>query len=327
MDNSLTSINKGWVYTTMKNKFDGKSDEYTLKATLEAVDAFTNSQIMQKLSAKHGAVLNMDPLTHDSTQFATIHDGIEKLTTKARADRLSDIITRTFGLFDEDMTELGAKKSELLAKDNVKNYKYKHHIWRAGWYSVEYDNIFAVINHVLYMTRIVVDKNTRSCSAEYIKEEVDKEYKVKVDGYIETRLCGWTKGAYAKYLKAEMLGDGKKEVIKEFNFQDDWSISDMLDWERKVTKDILDREKKFETANMKDVREQIKGIVKSFHDYAKLDPGNAKLYAEEIKRCIKYTAFLCSRVDEFLDATFYAFNTQRDEIHKVLKGLLEYNGD
>ena len=311
----------------MKNRFDGKSDSYILKATLEAVDAFTSSQLMKQISTKHGAVLNMDSITHDSTQFSIIHDGIEKLTSKARADKFSDILTRTFGLFDEEMTELGAKKSELLAKDNVKNYKYKHHIWNAGWYSVEYDNIFEVINHVLYMTRIVVDKNTRSCSAQFIKEAVDKEYKEKVDGYIETRLCGWTAGAYGKYLKGVMLGDGKKEVVKEFNFQDDWSISDMLDWERHVTKDILERNKKLETADIKDVREKIKNIIKSFHDYAKYDPGNAKIYGAEIKRCIKYTSFLCSRLDEFLDATFYGLSTQREEIHKVLKGLLDYNGD
>ena len=326
MDNGLTNTSKGW-YIPMKNIFDGKSNAYTLKATLEAVDAFTDSQVMQQISATNGAILNLDPLVHDSSQMAKIHDGIEKLTTKARADRLSDIITRTFGLFDEEMTELGAKKSELLAKDNVKNYKYKHHIWRAGWYSVEYDNIFAVINHVLYMTRIVVDKNSRSCSAKFIQEEVDKEYKAKIDGYIETRLCGWTNGAYAKYLKACMLGDCKKEVVKEFNFQDDWSISDMLDWERKVTKEILDRNKKLEVADLKDMRAQIKDIIKKFHDYAKLDPGNAKIYGAEIKRCIKYTTFLCGRLDEFLDATFYSLQTQRDEIHKVLKGLLEYNGD
>jgi hypothetical protein len=124
-----------------------------------------------------------------------------------------------------------------------------------------------------------------------------------------------------------MLGDGKKEVIKEFNFQDDWSVSDMLDWEQKITKDALESNKKVDLAVVKDNREKLKKIMKDFHDMASTDKGNAKLYADEIKRCVKYTTYLTMRLDEFMNATYRCMTIQRDEIHKVLKGLLEYNGD
>ena len=319
-------ISKGW-YTTMTNMFEGKSDAYALKCCLEAVDAFADSMIMKQLAHDKGAILTMDFGTHEAKQFAIMHDALDKLSSRASANKFKDLMTRTFGVFDDEMTELNAKKSDLLAKDGVKNYTYKHHIWNAGWYGVELDNIYNLINHILYMTRVVVDKNTRETSAAYVKEEVDKEYKANIDGYIETRLCGWGNGAYEKYLLAHMLGDGKKEVIKEFNFQDDWSISDMLDWEQKITKDVIENGKKMEMAQVKDVREQLKKIIKDFHDYASADKANAKLYAAEIKRCIKYTTFLCMRMEEFMNATFKGFTVQREEIHKVLKGLLDYNGD
>lgn len=312
----------------MKNMFDNKTDEYTLKAILEAVDAFTDSMIMKQISGEKGAILNMDYGSHEFQQFATIHDGIDRLVvSRARADSFKDIITRTFGLFDSEMTELNAKRSDLLAKDNVKNYTYKHHLWHSGWYGVEYDNIIAVIEDVLYFTRLVIDKRTRKCSAEYMKELVDQEYKRKIDGYIETRLCGWKKDAYKSYMRAVMLGDGHKEVVKEFNFQDDWSISDMLDWEQRMTKDMLDHTKKIEHSTSKDITNNIKKIISDFNTIAKTDKEHAKLYADEIKRAIKYSSFLMSRLDEFLDATFYCLNTQREEVHKVLKGLLEYSGD
>jgi hypothetical protein len=311
----------------MKNMFDGKSDAYALKACLEAIDAFADSMLKQQIAADKGAVLNMNFDVDKANNFAIMYDSIEKISTKARADRFKDMITRTIGLFDEEMTELNAKKSDLLAKDNVQHYTYKHHIWRAAWYSVEIDNIYAVLNHVLDLTQFVVHKEGRTCSAAYAKEIVDKEYKSKVDGYIETRLCGWAKGAYEKYLTVNMLGDGKKEVIKEFNFQDDWSVSDMLDWEQKITKDALESNKKVDLAVVKDNREKLKKIMKDFHDMASTDKGNAKLYADEIKRCVKYTTYLTMRLDEFMNATYRCMTIQRDEIHKVLKGLLEYNGD
>lgn len=311
----------------MANMFDGKSDDYALKCCMEAIDAFADSMIMKQLAHDKGAILNMDFGAHEAKQFSIMHDAVDKLSSRASANKFKDHLTRTFGVFDDDLTELNAKKSELLAKDGVKNYTYKHHIWHAGWYGVEIDNIYTLINNILNMTRVVVDKNVRNTSAAYIKERVDEEYKSKVDGYIETRLCGWAKGAYEKYLLAHMLGDGNKEVVKEFNFQDDWSISDMLDWEQKMTKDVIDNGRKIETAQVKDVREQLKGIIKRFHDYANADKANAKIYAAEIKRCIKYTTYLCMRMDEFVNATFKGFTVQRDEIHKVLKGLLEYQGD
>ena len=310
----------------MKNMFENKSYEYTRDAVLEAVDAFANTMLMQQIAADKGKIAIGDPLG-TAKQFSIIDDGIERLSSKARANSFKDIITRTFGLFDSDMTELNAKRSDLLAKDHVKNYTYKHHIWRAGWYSVEYDNIFFLINQVLNVTRNVVDKNTRDCSAQYIKERADEYYKAKVDGYIETRLCGWKKGAYANFLRINMLGDGKKEVVREFNFQDDWSITDMLNWEQKITKDLLDHGKKIDEANIKDIRSQLKEIIKRFHDYASTDKENAKIYAAEIKRCIKYTTLLVSKLDEFIEETYSCMQVQRGEIHKVLNGLLEYHGD
>lgn len=312
----------------MKNMYTGKTEEYTLKATLEAVDAFADSMLMKQISGEKGAILNIDYGTHEFKQFASIHDGIDRLVvSKARANTFKDIITRTFGLFDSEMTELNAKRSDLLAKDNVKHYTYKHHLWHAGWYGVEYDNIIAVIEDVLYFTRLVIDKRTRRCSAEYMQDLVSQEYKRKIDGYIETRLCGWAKGAYGKYMRAVMLGDGNKEIVREFNFQDDWSISDMLDWEQRITKDVLEHGKKIEQATSKDISGKIKDIISDFNTIAKADKQNAKIYAAEIKRAIKYSAFLMSRLDELIDATFYSMGVERDEIHKVLNGLLEYNGD
>jgi glutamate dehydrogenase (NADP+) len=77
----------------------------------------------------------------------------------------------------------------------------------------------------------------------------------------------------------------------------------------------------------KEVDEKLKKIMKDFHDMASTDKGNAKLYADEIKRCVKYTTYLTMRLDEFMNATYRCMTIQRDEIHKVLKGLLEYNGD
>lgn len=311
----------------MKNIFDNRSDAYALKACLEAIDAFADSMFQKQIAADKGVVLNLGTNAGEAGKFAIMHDAIDKIGSKARADRFKDIITRTFGLFDEEMTELNAKKSDLLAKDGVKHYTYKHHIWHAGWYGAEHENLVNAINYVLDMTRYVVDKQSRETSASYAKEEVDKEYKATIDGFIETRLCGWGKGAYEKYLLANMLGDGKKEIIKEFNFQDDWSISDMLDWEQKVTKDFIASGKKIDEAGAKDIRNQLKDIIKRFHDYANADKANAKIYAEEIKRCIKYTTFFCMRLDEFVSATYKGLSVQREEIHKVLKGLLDYNGD
>ena len=311
----------------MKNMFEDKSDAYALSACLEAIDAFADSMFKKQLATDKGVVLSLTQYNGTAGNFVVMHDAIEKIGSKARADRFKDIITRTFGLFDEEMTELNCQKSNLLAKDNVKNYTYKHHLWNAGWYGAEVENIYNAINYVLDMTRYVVDKQVRDTSAQYAKEEIDQEYKAKIDGYIETRLCGWSKGAYEKFLLAHMLGDGKKEVIKEFNFQDDWSISDMLDWEQKVTKDFIASSKKVEEASVKDARNQLKDIIKRFHDYASTDKANAKIYAAEIKRCIKYTTFFCMRLDEFCNATFKAMSTQREEIHKVLQGLLDYNGD
>lgn len=311
----------------MKNMFESKSDAYTLNAVLEAVDEITNKLFAGELAKDRGVVLNMDLAADDTKQFSIIHDGIDKLATKSRADTFKDIMTRTFGLFDSDMTELNAKRSDLLAKDHVKNYTYKRHYWNAGWYSVEYDNIFAVTNHILTCTRFVIDKNRRSCSAQYAKEIADKEYKAKIDGYIETRLCGWTKGAYSNFLKVHMIGDGKKIVMREMNFQDDWSISDMLDWEQKISKDFLDYWKKMRVASVKDVREQLKKIISDFNAIAKADKANAKIYANEIKRCIKYTTYMMMRLDEFVSATFDCLELQHDEIHKVLEGLLKYEGD
>ena len=311
----------------MKNMFDGKTNEDALKACMEAVDAFADSIIMKQLAKDKGVIPDMNFDSNEAIQFSIMNDAIDKIANKSRANTYKDIITRIFGLFDSEMTELNAKKSELLRKDHVKNYRYKHHLWHAGWYVSEYNNIIHLIGYVLGLTRVVVDKSARNTSAKYMKEIADQEYKAKIDGYIETRLAGWGKGAYDKYLRAYMLGDGTKEVVREFNFQDDWSISDMLRWEQNMTKDALDQCKKLDIARVKDINEQIKDFIKKYHEYAKADKANAKIYAAEIKRCVKYTSFLVGRLDEFFSATYYAFNTERNEIHAVLKGLLDYQGD
>ena len=311
----------------MKNMFENKSDEYVLEAVNKAVDAFTGSILSNDISRDRGFVMANDFSNTSIQSIATISDGMDKIISKARANTITDIITRTIGLFDSDMTELGAKRSDLLHKDNVKNYTYKHHIWKAAFFTIEFQNLITMINNVLYCTRIVVDKQARNCSAAAAKEWADDAYKNVIDGYIETKICGWAKGAYEKDLRVWMLGDGKKEVIKDFNFQDDWSISDMLKWESNVRKEVLDNDKKYQEATVKDFSEQVKKIVKSFNDIAKADKANAKIYANEIKRCIKYTNLFLDKMNEFNKATYYCLNVQREEIHKVLKGLLEYNGD
>lgn len=311
----------------MKNMFENKTDEYVLEAVGNAVDAFTNSIISNDISRNKGIVMANDFNETATKNIATISDGMDKIINKARANTVTDVITRTIGLFDSDMTELGAKRSDLLHKDHVKNYTYKHHIWRAAFFTVEFQNLVTMINNVLYCTRLVVDKTARNCSAAAAKEWVDDAYKNTIDGFIETKICGWTKGAYEKDLRVWMLGDGKKEIIKQFNFQDDWSISDMLKWESQVRKDVLDSDKRYQEATVKDFAEQIKTIVKSFNTMAKADKDNAKLYAAEIKRCVKYTNLFIDKMGEFNKATYHCLNVQRDEIHEVLKGLLEYNGD
>lgn len=311
----------------MKNMFENKSDEYVLEAVNKAVDAFTGSILSNDISRNKSVIPVNDINDTAIVSIATISDGLDKIMSKARANTVTDIITRTIGLFDSDMTELGAKRSELLRKDNVKNYTYKHHIWKAAFFTIEFRNLVTMINNVLYCTRIVVDKRSRNCSAQAAKEWADEAYKNVIDGYIETKICGWAKGAYEKDLRVWMIGDGKKEVIKQFNFQDDWSISDMLKWESEVRKEILDEDKEYQEASVKDFNEQIKKIVKEFNTIAKADKANAKIYANEIKRCIKYTNLFLDKMGEFNKATYYCLNLQREEIHKVLKGLLEYNGD
>ena len=309
----------------MKNMFETKSDEYVIKAVNEAVDAMTLKVIGNDVANNRASTLDADIL--DTSNIAIINDGFDKIVNKATSNTISDFFTKVFGVFDSQMTELGAKRSELLRKDHVKNYTYKHHIWHAFFNANEFRNLIIMIKNVLYCTEIVINKNARDCSAQAAKEWADDAYKNVIDGFIETKICGWSKGAYEKDIRVWLLGDGKKEVIKEYNFQDDWSISDMLDWEAYVRKEYLASKERYQDAAVKDFRDQIKRIIKDFNMLIKVDKANAKIYAREIKRCIKYTNLFLDKMNEFNKATFYCLNTQRDEIHKVLKGLLEYQGD
>ena len=261
------------------------------------------------------------------TNNATMTVALDKLVNKAQSTSIKDSFTSWFGWFDNNIPQLNAKRSDLLAKKNVQNYTYKRHIWNyqsSQWF---FDACIYVINGVLNVTSYTLDPNVQAkVDAKLIDNEVNAYYEDTVNPFIDRYLFGRKKGVAKERIIGIMIGDGFKEVTKKMNFKDDVSISDMLDMAEYLNEVNAKDDFHISEGAIKDIRAQVDKIIKRFMDQSKHSQDKA-LTTKYIKVCITYVAMMIDKMNECNTADYYSFSIIGTEIINILQGLLDYNGD
>ena len=260
--------------------------------------------------------------------FGNFSDHMNKLVKSAQSSTFSDKITKWTCLFDEKLEFINAHRSELLSKKDVKNYTYKRHIWRYEYREDIREAIFSTMNNCIATVNFAINALRDGYTHEEVDNVISDYYRTRIDSCINTFLYGTKKGELDKRIKGLLLGDGFKEVIITMNFQNEVSISTLIDLANKTAGNDWKYIAEKEAADVKDIEIQIKDILKRLNiELKKSNPKDAKYITKHLKTCSIYLGILVMKIKEFQESNLYCFKTFVTEVSDILKGLYEYDGD
>lgn len=309
------------------------SQNQEMQAILESInsniDKFAQVCQMVEINAQKNpfAKQNMANSSAFIDSFKNTSVAMDKLINQAQSTDLGDKFTIWFGWFDKELKSVKAKKSELLEKRNVRNYVYKRHEWHyRGYYNI-IDNIFVIMNQVLGVANYAVNQALRGVDYKSIDDICAGYYTQTIDRNIADYLWGKKPGALASSLQAILLGDGYKVVVRKVNFQDDMSISDMIEYAERLHEINFGYWEKQNKKEIERVKDQVNAILKDFNDMAKRNPKHVKFVARHIKVATSYIALLIGKMHEFSKTDIGSLQIISKELISILNGLLDYKGE
>ena len=294
-----------------------------------------NMEILQRLSqsAKIGSQTN--PLALKKIQnseeyimaFKNVSSGFNNIIAKcAQSTTFSDTMLSWFGIFNQDLKFVNAKRSELIAKKDVQEYEYERHIWNYRYLSNVRDNIIELIERCFNALSFALDSAERkSYSLKEIDAIVSDYYRDSIDCEIDRLLWGKEKNTLKERITAYLIGDGRKPVVKKMNFKDEISISTLIDLGNSYATINFDYIAKMDKAYIADLKAKIKRIVDDIKELSK-DPKNADFATKHVKMANAHITLLLSKLEEFLAADTFSFKTVSTELINILVGLYNYKG-
>lgn len=296
----------------------------------KSLDAFTTKVAELDILAQKNPAFNLTPTYNQefNLNYGKMEGDMLKIIKQAQSITLSDTMTSWFGWFDHEIKALKVKKSELLAKRNVKNYTYKRHIWNYHYIDAIVHNIFSFIGSALNGAAFALNNSSFTKYSEKDLNNILGDHFRQLDNNIDRYLFGKKPNILKNRIIGSLLGDGFKPVIINKNFQDEHSISTLIDLVESFDNISWQQRKNYMIASLKDVQAQINDILKNFKAVAGSKSSKAKDFCNKwIKICTSVIGLLMKKYNEFIDADNFSLKTQCTEIYNVLKGLLEYTGD
>lgn len=294
-----------------------------------------NMVILQRLSQSAEIGSQTNPLAFKKIQdseeyinaFKNVNTGMHDLVAKcAQSTTFSDTLLSWFGIFNQDLKFIKAKRSELIAKKDVQEYTYERHYWNYEYLANVKNNILELITRCFNALSFALDNAERQA---YPLKEIDAivsdYYRDCIDCEIDRLLYGKKKGLLKERITAYLIGDGLKPVIKKMNFKDEISISTLIDLGNSWADLNFEYFAKMDKAYVADLKNKIKSITDDIRRLSK-NPSHADFAAKHVKLANAHIALLLSKLEEFLSADLFSFKTVTSELISILKGLYEYKG-
>ena len=294
-----------------------------------------NMDILQRLSQSAEIGSQTNPLAFKKIQdseeyinaFKNVNTGMHDLVAKcAQSTTFSDTLLSWFGIFNQDLKFIKAKRSELIAKKDVQEYTYERHYWNYTYLANVKNNILELITRCFNALSFALDNAEKKA---YPLKEIDTiiadYYRDCIDCEIDRLLYGKKKGLLKERITAYLIGDGIKPVVKKMNFKDEISISTLIDLGNSWADLNFEYFAKMDKAYVADLKNKIKSITDDIRTLSK-NPSHADFAAKHVKMANAHIALLLSKLEEFLSADLFSFKTVTSELISILKGLYEYKG-
>ena len=229
-----------------------------------------NMDILQRLSQSAEIGSQTNPLAFKKIQdseeyinaFKNVNTGMHDLVAKcAQSTTFSDTLLSWFGIFNQDLKFIKAKRSELIAKKDVQEYTYERHYWNYTYLSNVKNNILELITRCFNALSFALDNAEKKA---YPIKEIDTiisdYYRDCIDCEIDRLLYGKKKGLLKERITAYLIGDGITPVVKKMNFKDEISISTLIDLGNSWADLNFEYFAKMDKAYIADLKNKIKSI-------------------------------------------------------------------
>ena len=306
--------------------------DLALEAFNKAAKEFTKLTVNSEIALQRNPLAVKNTVNSDKfyESYSKMTTNLDSIIKSAQSTSITDKFVIWFGIFDKELKALKTKKSLLLAKMHVQNYTYKRHLWNYSTSASNNvaDNIFGVMNQVMSVTNYAITAARENILAPHeIDTLVLAYYRTTIDPNISSYLFGHQKGEMSKKLRAHWIGNGLDEKIITVNFQDDMSISEMMDMAEMFHEIDWEARKDLGKAIIKDTKAQIDSIMANMNLAVKSNPKIAPVCTKHIKVCASYMALLVTKLNEYDESDYHCFKTIGDEIISILKGLESYKGE